>query len=111
MGRYGWRKDVPDFGGGAHEASGSVSSDNNASNYGGYAPKPSESASLVQWLASDGKIGAPPYWYLVIRAAKYLGLSPAILLKMPAYWLYAAIEAESAEGKVQEWQYKRLRSK
>jgi len=51
-------------------------------------------------------VGEAPYWYLVIRVAKYIGMNPIDVMRMPSYWLHAALAVESAEGKAQEWHYK-----
>lgn len=52
-------------------------------------------------------MGEPPYWYLVIRAARYLGTAPWELLEQPFFWLHAALEAEGAEGKAEAWRSRR----
>jgi len=41
--------------------------------------------------------GEPPDWYLLIRAARYLGVPPWELATMPAWWMQAALASENAE--------------
>jgi hypothetical protein len=43
-------------------------------------------------------MGEPPEWYLLIRAAKYLGVAPWELAGRPAIWRDWALAAESAES-------------
>lgn len=44
-----------------------------------------------------GQLGAPPSWYPVLRAARYLGVAPWDLARQPAAWLHWALAAEAAE--------------
>lgn len=68
-------------------------------------------SQLKRWLTSEGQVGEVPYWYLVLRAARYLRVAPWELAEMPVYWLYLALESEAAEGKAEEWRSKRHSSK
>lgn len=52
-----------------------------------------------------------PSWYLLIRAAKYLGVPPWELAKMPIFWRDAALAAESAENYAENEKIKRIREK
>ena len=38
-----------------------------------------------------------PEWYLLIRAAKYLGVAPWELLKQHPRWYFMALQADRAE--------------
>ena len=42
-------------------------------------------------------MGEVPEWYLVIRAARYLGVAPWDLIDQPQAWQQMALEAENAE--------------
>lgn len=42
-------------------------------------------------------MGTLPDWYLIIKAAKYLGVPPWKLMKKNRMWLHMALEAEGAE--------------
>jgi len=52
---------------------------------------------LRRWLTTKGLTGAPPHWYFVIKAARYLGVPPWDLMGQPAAWVDMALEMESAE--------------
>lgn len=39
-----------------------------------------------------------PYWYPLIRAAKYLGVAPWELLQQHPRWYYQALAADRAEA-------------
>lgn len=45
----------------------------------------------------DGQMGECPPWYVVISAARYLGVPPWELLNQPRYWTEWAVEANYAE--------------
>jgi hypothetical protein len=42
-------------------------------------------------------LGELPQWYLLIRAARFLGVPPWELADKPLTWYYWALAAESAE--------------
>lgn len=42
-------------------------------------------------------MGGPPEWYLLLRAARYLGVAPWDLAEKPAIWRDWALIAESEE--------------
>jgi hypothetical protein len=42
--------------------------------------------------------GVIPDWYVLIRAAKYLGVAPWDLLNQPGIWTSWAITAQNAEA-------------
>lgn len=44
-------------------------------------------------------MGSVPEWYLLIRAARYLGVPPWDLMQQPAIWREWALTAENAENK------------
>lgn len=44
-----------------------------------------------------GQVGEPPEWYLLIRAARYLGVPPWELATRSTIWRDWALVAESAE--------------
>lgn len=52
-------------------------------------------------------MGYLPEWYVVIRAARYLGVAPWGLMKQPAAWLHWALAAENAEMRATETRGKR----
>jgi hypothetical protein len=58
--------------------------------------------NLRQWLATGERFGSAPEWYMVLRAAKYLGVAPWELLEHSSYWMHIALAAEWAEGKAKE---------
>lgn len=43
-------------------------------------------------------VGALPDWYVVVRAAKYLGVPPWELAEKPTYWLEWALTAMGIDG-------------
>lgn len=47
---------------------------------------------------SGGFSGALPDWYVLIRAARYLGTPPWELARQPTLWRDWALAAESAEA-------------
>lgn len=47
-------------------------------------------------------MGDCPEWYVVIRAAKYLGVAPWELYAQPRVWMDWALDAISAESKADE---------
>lgn len=52
-----------------------------------------------------------PDWYLVMQAAKYLGIPPWELEQAGVFWLWHALGAMSAEGRAREAVEKRERAK
>lgn len=64
-------------------------------------------------LASGGEDerGAIPAWYMVIKAARVLGVPPWELLEREAVWMHWALAAKSAENKAQAAQRKRAEFK
>jgi hypothetical protein len=48
-------------------------------------------------LATDGELGDYPDWYLIIQAAKYLGVPPWELMKQSVFWRNAALKCMQAE--------------
>ena len=52
-------------------------------------------------------MGEVPPWYMVIRAARYLGVAPWDLMEQPQVWQAMALEAESAELQQQNQQRKK----
>lgn len=42
-------------------------------------------------------MGRFPEWYLLLRAARYMGVPPWELARMPAAWRNYALAAENAE--------------
>lgn len=47
-------------------------------------------------------MGALPEWYALMRAARYLGVAPWVLLEQPSTWMEWALTAESAENEAQD---------
>jgi hypothetical protein len=45
-------------------------------------------------------MGEVPDWYVHLRAAKYLGVSPWELAQQPVFWRNAALVAEATEADV-----------
>ena len=41
-------------------------------------------------------------WYVLMRAARYLGVAPWELLDQPVYWQHKAIESERIDAEVEE---------
>jgi len=56
---------------------------------------------------TEGRIGEPPDWYLLIRAARYLGVAPWDLARQPVVWRDWALIAESAEAEAEAEAVKR----
>jgi len=52
-------------------------------------------------------MGEPPEWYLLLRAARYLGVSPWELAERPVTWRDWALIAESAESQAEADRLKR----
>lgn len=48
-------------------------------------------------MVSGGQVGEALDWYVLIRAARYLGVPPWELLGRPVFWRDIAIMSESAE--------------
>jgi hypothetical protein len=59
-------------------------------------------------LVTDGQVGAPPTWYRVVKAARYLGMSPPEVARMPLFWVEAAEAAQDAEATAEAERRKRL---
>lgn len=54
----------------------------------------------------EGKVGECPDWYVLIQAAKYLGVPPWELMEQSIWWRDKALIAMSAEAQAQEWRNK-----
>lgn len=52
---------------------------------------------LRRALVTGGSVGYMPWWYPLIRAAKYLGVAPWELARQPRFWRDRALQAEAAE--------------
>jgi hypothetical protein len=57
---------------------------------------------LRRYLATEGKMGHCPDWYLVMAVAKYLGVAPWEMLAAPMWWQDKALVAMTAENEAQE---------
>jgi len=53
--------------------------------------------ALRRYLATDGAMGDVPKWYLLIKAARYLGVPPWDLAKQPLWWMKVALASQQAE--------------
>ena len=53
---------------------------------------------LGRYLATDGLMGEIPDWYVIIKAAKYLGVPPWDLMKQSIFWREKALIAMAAEN-------------
>lgn len=51
-------------------------------------------------------MGAMPQWYILIRAARYLGVAPWEMMDQPKVWIEWALAAESAENHAMQQQQK-----
>lgn len=51
---------------------------------------------------TDGATGVLPDWYVVIRAARYLGVAPWDLVPQSSLWLGWALASERAENAAAE---------
>ena len=58
---------------------------------------------MRRYLATQGKMGTLPDWYLLIQAAKYLNVAPWELLERSIYWEERALDAMTAEVEAQEF--------
>ncbi len=58
---------------------------------------------------TEGDVGEPPDWYLLIRAARYLGVAPWDLAERSVVWRDWALIAESAEAEAEAEAVKRMR--
>jgi hypothetical protein len=47
-------------------------------------------------------MGVMPWWYPLLRAARYLGVAPWDLAERPAVWMFRALVAERAEIRAAE---------
>lgn len=56
-------------------------------------------------------MGAAPDWYVLLRAARYLGVAPWALAEQPVTWREFALAAERAEGLAQQKANERARQK
>lgn len=56
---------------------------------------------LKRYLMTGGALGEIPFWYRLIRAARYLRVAPWELAKRSAFWLHAAEAAQAVEVAVQ----------
>jgi non-ribosomal peptide synthetase component F len=52
-----------------------------------------------------------PEWYLLTRAAQYLGVAPWELAKQPAVWMHWALAAMSAEARAEKTRMDRQKAK
>lgn len=57
---------------------------------------------MGRWLATEGAMCAPPSWWRVVSAARYLGVAPWELARQPTFWTDAAHEAMAAEAHARE---------
>lgn len=61
-----------------------------------------ETRGLRRFMHSGGKVIEPgftfPWWYGLIRAARYLGVPPWELAQQPVFWREAALACEEAEA-------------
>lgn len=55
-------------------------------------------------------MGEVPDWYLLIRAARYLGVPPWVLADQPLYWMEWANIAQNAENEAQNELQKRAQA-
>ncbi|MBX6770885.1 MAG: hypothetical protein IRY83_04115 [Chloroflexi bacterium] len=55
-------------------------------------------------------MGHPPEWYLLIRAARYLGVAPWELARQSSVWRDWALISQSAEAEAEAEAMKRARS-
>ena len=46
---------------------------------------------------TGGQIGECPDWYPILRAARYLGVPPWVLMEQPIVWQHWALIAAAAE--------------
>lgn len=53
--------------------------------------------NLRRWMVTGGNIGHMPWWYPLIRAARYLRVAPWDLAKQPVVWRTWALQAEASE--------------
>jgi hypothetical protein len=53
---------------------------------------------LGRFLATDGLMGEYPFDYVVVKAAKYLGVAPWDLIKQPLFWRQRALMFMRAEA-------------
>lgn len=53
-------------------------------------------------------MGAPPTWYRVVKAARYLRMTPPEVAKMPLFWVEAAEAAQDAEATAEAEHRKRF---
>jgi len=51
-------------------------------------------------MTLKGYSGELPESYLIIRAARYLGVAPWELLEQPQYWLHLALEYQAVDDEV-----------
>ena len=70
------------------------------SNLGGHVSGGSD-GGLEKFLSTEGKMGAAPDWYILITAARYLGVEPWELLKRPPIWLHWATMSKAAENRAE----------
>lgn len=59
-------------------------------------------AALRRHLLTDGAQGSLPDWYPVLRAARYLGVSPWLLIEQPYAWTSWALTSEYVEDEVRK---------
>lgn len=52
-------------------------------------------------------MGAVPWWYRTIQAARYLGVAPWDLIEQMAFWEHAAVESMNAEARARKTLSKR----
>ncbi len=57
---------------------------------------------MARFLAMDGAVGRVPEWYMLVRAAKYLGVAPWEMLDRPTYWMEWALMGEAAENEAEK---------
>ena len=56
-------------------------------------------------------MGYAPQWYLVIKAARYLGVAPWELMSQPRDWFEMALTSQSAEIRAENEAHERAKRK
>jgi len=58
-------------------------------------------------MSTRGRLGEVPDWYVILKAAKYLGCAPWELEQAPIAWLFRALAAMEADSLADQYEVPR----
>lgn len=69
--------------------------------FGGSPPKREWRQELERFLIENGNAGELPWYYPLIKAARFMGVPPWELAKQSIFWQDAALQVEAADSNAQ----------